>query len=273
MNSNCDQVVQSKPNLFRAGPGFYVLTATVFTAGLALTIYYCRTMSGGMEMPGGWTMSMMWMPMPGQTWVGSTIMFILMWLAMMTAMMLPSFLPTILRYHRARRSEDERGVLTSTFLVMVGYFFVWSAAGAVIYVVGITLAIAAMRWETLSRSMPFMIAATILLAGCMQFMPWTKFGLRECRGPLACGVWSTRRAAWPAWQTGIRSGITCVSCCSGPTLILLALGMMNPAVIVLVTAVIAMEKLMPKPDLIVRLWGIIALIVGTIMIGRLVLFA
>ena len=72
---------------------------------------------------------------------------------------------------------------------------------------------------------------------------------------------------------GIRSGISCVICCSGPTLILLALGMMNPAVIVLVTAVIAMEKLMPKPELIVRLGGIIAVIVGLIMISRLVLFA
>ena len=257
----------------RLGPGFHVLLTTVFIAALALTIYYCRTMSGGMEMPGGWTMSMMWMPMPGQTWLGSTVMFMLMWLAMMVAMMLPSYLPTILRYHRARRSENDRGALASTSLVMAGYFFVWSAAGAVIYVVGIALAMATMRWTTLSRSMPFIIAATIFMAGCMQFMPWTKFGLRECRGSLACGVSISRRGAWSAWRAGIRSGISCVTCCSGPTLILLALGMMNPAVIVLVTAMIAMEKLMPKPELIVRPSGTIAVIVGLIMINRLALFA
>ena len=97
---------RANPSEARAGPGFYVLFATVFTAALAMTIYYCQTMAGGMEMPGGWTMSMMWMPMPGQTWLGSTVMFMLMWLAMMVAMMLPSYLPTILRYHRARRSEN-----------------------------------------------------------------------------------------------------------------------------------------------------------------------
>ena len=164
------------------------MITTVFAAALALTIYYCLTMSGGMDMPGGWTMSMMWMPMPGQTWLGATVMFMLMWLAMMVAMMLPSYLPTILRYHRARRRENDRGALVSTSLVMAGYFFVWSAAGAVIFVVGIALAIATMRWTTLSRSMPFIFAATIFIAGCMQFMPWTKFGLRECRGSLACGV-------------------------------------------------------------------------------------
>ena len=36
--------------------------------------------------------------------------------------------------------------------------------------------------------MPFLIAATLVMAGWMQFMPWTKFGLRECRSPLVCGV-------------------------------------------------------------------------------------
>jgi hypothetical protein len=59
MTTHCDQAVQSKQPAVGAGPGFYVLIATVFIAGLALTIYYCRTMSGGMKMPGGWTMSMM----------------------------------------------------------------------------------------------------------------------------------------------------------------------------------------------------------------------
>ncbi len=45
-----------------------------------------------MEMPGGWTMSMMWMRMPGQTWFASALSFLFMWLAMMVALMLPSAL-------------------------------------------------------------------------------------------------------------------------------------------------------------------------------------
>lgn len=268
-----DQAVQSKQPAVGAGPGFYILITAVFTAALALTIYYCRTMSRGMKMPGGWKMSMTWMRMPGQTWLGSTIMFMLTWLAMMVAMMLPSFLPVVFRHHCARRSEDDRGVLASTSLIMAGYFFVWSAAGAVIYAAGIALADAAMRWTAVSRSMPFIFAATVFIAGCVQFMPWTKSGLRECRGSVACGVQSSPSGAWPSWQVGIRSGISCVRCCSGPMLVLLALGMMNPAVIVLVAVVIAMEKLMPKPERIVRLSGIIAVIVGLMMISGLTLSA
>jgi hypothetical protein len=40
---------------------------------VSATAYFCRSMGGGMGMPGGWTMSMMWMRMPGQTWFGSGI--------------------------------------------------------------------------------------------------------------------------------------------------------------------------------------------------------
>jgi len=49
-----------------------------------------------MEMPGGWTMSMMWMRMPGQTWFASALSFQFMWLAMMVTMMMPSALPMFL---------------------------------------------------------------------------------------------------------------------------------------------------------------------------------
>ena len=44
-------------------------------------------------MPGGWTMSMVWMRMPGQTWPGAAASFLGMWVVMMVAMMLPSLAP------------------------------------------------------------------------------------------------------------------------------------------------------------------------------------
>jgi hypothetical protein len=43
-----------------------------------------------MPMPGGWTMSMMWMRMPGQTWLAVAASFTGMWLVMMAVMMLRS---------------------------------------------------------------------------------------------------------------------------------------------------------------------------------------
>ena len=49
-------------------------------------------------MPGGWTMSMAWMRMPGQTWLGAAASFLGMWVGMMVAMMLPSLVPVLWRY-------------------------------------------------------------------------------------------------------------------------------------------------------------------------------
>jgi hypothetical protein len=50
---------------------FFVTAALVFLSSVAATTYMCRSMAGGMPMPGGWTMSMPWMKMPEQTWPGA----------------------------------------------------------------------------------------------------------------------------------------------------------------------------------------------------------
>ena len=52
---------------------FLGVSALLFAASAAVTIVWCASMwaMGGMPMPGGWTMSMAWMRMPGQTWPGA----------------------------------------------------------------------------------------------------------------------------------------------------------------------------------------------------------
>ena len=64
-------------------------------------------MAGGMPMPGGWTMGMMWMRMPGQGWTAAAAMFVVMWAAMMVAMMLPSTWPMLRLYHRVVVFKEE----------------------------------------------------------------------------------------------------------------------------------------------------------------------
>jgi predicted metal-binding membrane protein len=67
-------------------------------------------MSGGMVMPGGWTMSMTWMNMPGHTGVGAAASFMGMWTVMMLAMMLPSLVPMLLSYRRCIRGKSASGL-------------------------------------------------------------------------------------------------------------------------------------------------------------------
>src|SRR5256885_2523304 len=117
---------------------FIAVCVVAFIASVAATIYFCRSMCCEMEMPGGWTMSMMWMRMPGQTWLASATSFLLMWLSMMVAMMLPSALRTFLKTRRHGAS------LCS---MASGYFSIWLAAGIGIYALGVAFAALAVRSE------------------------------------------------------------------------------------------------------------------------------
>src|SRR5262245_32237048 len=80
---------------------FWGVSALLCAASAALTVHWCASMSGGMPMPGGWTMSMAWMRMPGQTWPGAAASFLGMWIVMMVAMMLLSLVPMLGRYRQA----------------------------------------------------------------------------------------------------------------------------------------------------------------------------
>src|SRR5256712_12087723 len=96
---------RSRPMTFErtSQQAFFGTSALLFAASAALTTVWCGSMSamGKMPMPGGWTMSMAWMPMPGQTWLGAFGSFVGMWVVVMILMMLPSLVPTLWLYPHA----------------------------------------------------------------------------------------------------------------------------------------------------------------------------
>src|SRR6266516_53679 len=101
---------------------FLGVSALLFAASAAGTIAWCASMSatGEMSMPGGWTMSMAWMRMPGQTWPGAAASFLGMWVVMMVAMMLPSLVPMLLRYRQAVGSTRDGNVGLGWLTTLVG---------------------------------------------------------------------------------------------------------------------------------------------------------
>ncbi len=105
-----------------------------------------------MPMPGGWTMSMAWMRMPGQTWLVAGATFIGMWAAMMVAMMLPSMVPTLWRYRQAVGRTGETRLGRLTVLVGAGYFLVWIGIGMAVYPLGVALAAVEMREPAVARA-------------------------------------------------------------------------------------------------------------------------
>jgi predicted metal-binding membrane protein len=244
--------------------GFLVACGATFCVSAAATIYFCRSMSGGMEMPGGWTMSMMWMRMPGQTWLMSSSMFLLMWLVMMVAMMLPSAIPMLNSYRRRRGGEGVNGI--STLIVAGGYFGVWMAIGLVTYIASVSWAYATMHWGGLSNLVPVLTGAILVLSGAIQFSRWKLAALKQCRDPLACAVAQASSGRESAWRYGVKQGASCAICCAGPMLALLVLGAMDLTIMALIAVVITLEKLAPNPELIARISGSMALLLGVAMI-------
>ena len=233
--------------------GFIALCALAFVGSVAATVYFCRSMSGGMGMPGGWTMSMMWMRMSGQSWTISAAMFFLMWLTMMVAMMMPSALPTFLKTRRR---------WISLCYMASGYFAIWLAAGVGTYALGVALATVEMRSEFISRAVPWLAGASLIAAGTFQFTRWKMTHLLRCRSPFGCAASCPQNET--SFRLGCKQGVACCVCCASPMTILLALGMMNPVVIILVAIVIAAEKLLPRPAIVARFVGISAIIAGVV---------
>src|SRR5213083_80299 len=162
---------------------FLGVSALLFAASAAVTIVWCASMSamGEMPMPGGWTMSMGWMRMPGQTWPGAAASFLGMWIVMMVAMMLPSLLPMLWRYRQAVDNAGETRLGRLTALVGAGYFFVWTAFGMAAFPLGVALATIEMQQPTLARAVPIAVGVVVLIAGMLQFTAWKTHHLACCR--------------------------------------------------------------------------------------------
>ena len=244
----------------------YAVSGLVFLGAAAVTWYFSSTMSGGMRMPGGWTMSMAWMPMGA--WLESALMFAGMWVAMMVAMMLPSTLPMLLLYRRAARFRGQPHPGALTMLMGAGYFGVWTAFGMVAYGAGFGIALLAMRSEAFSRAVPIASGVALIAAGVYQLTPWKAACLRHCRDPLAL-VASHMQGGWRGGlRLGIHHGAFCAACCWALMLIQLALGVMNLLVMIGVALVIALEKLLPRGMVVARATGALAVLAGAMIAGR-----
>ncbi|WP_233857757.1 DUF2182 domain-containing protein [Paraburkholderia sp. HD33-4] len=235
---------------------FVGVCVLVFAASVAATLAHNASMSamGTLPMPGGWSMSALWMPTCGRTWARAAASFIGMWIVMMAAMMLPSLLPTLLRYRDAIGSRMGAGRLALlTMLVSGAYAVVWTALGAAVFGLGASLAALELRWPALARSVPLAASVVVLLAGALQFSTWKARRLACSRATPSLAA-----DAASAWRYGLRIGIDCGGCCLGLTAILLVVGIMDLRSMAAVTVAITAERLAPDGARVARAIGAIA---------------
>jgi predicted metal-binding membrane protein len=248
---------------------FFGVSALLFAGSAALTTFWCASMSamGEMPMPGGWTMSMVWMRMPGQTWLSVAASFLGMWVVMMVAMMLPSLVPMLSRYRQAVGGPGDTHFGRLTALVGVGYFFVWTVFGVIAFPLGVALAAVEMQQPALARAVPIAVAVVVLMAGSLQLTAWKARHLACCRE--APGRGGTLPAdAVTAWRHGLRLGLHCSCCCAGLTAILLVIGVMDLRAMAVVAAAITAERLAPVGERVARAIGTVVVGAGVFLIAR-----
>jgi predicted metal-binding membrane protein len=158
------------------------------------------------------------------------------WALMMLAMMLPSLVPAALAVART----GERSVPA----FVAGYVGAWTTAGLAGYLVfdGLrSLDIGVLAWDRGGR---YVAAGVILAAALYQFTTAKAGWLSRCRDPLELGR-EVRSGLGSDLSGGIRHGGYCLGCCVALMAALFALGVMSVAWMVVIAALIAVERLSP----------------------------
>lgn len=247
----------------------YITAVVLFLIAAGFTLSSARMMGGVMPMPGGWTMGMAWMRMPGQSWLGAGAMFAAMWLAMMVAMMLPSSLPMLLLYRGVARFREEPHADALVWVMASAYFLIWTLFGLGAYVVGVLIANAAMQSVWVSQTIPVAAGAALVVAGVYQLTPWKAACLTHCRNPLTLVSQHAHDRGWRgAARLGVHHGVYCTGCCWALMLMQLVLGVMNLAAMVVVAVFIALEKLAPRGELLARGIGVLSIAAGLFVVFR-----
>jgi predicted metal-binding membrane protein len=167
------------------------------------------------------------------------------WTLMIVAMMLPTSLPLVAVFHRLTRRREDHALLVG--LLLAGYLGMWTAFGVVVHVGDALLHAAVARSAWLEAHAWAMGAGILVLAGLYQFTPLKYACLERCRSPLSFVTehWRGRHAWTQAFRLGVRHGLFCIGCCWSLMLLMFAVGAGNLGWMLVLGAVMAVEKNLP----------------------------
>src|SRR3989475_10730669 len=216
---------------------------------------------------------MFWSPMAGEDMagmemaitptLGDGVAFVAAWAIMMAAMMLPSAMPMIGLYAATQRSAvnaTSTSVAVSAFALM--YVALWTLTGVPIYFASVALMAVA------PATLAYTIAAVLVVAGIFQLSPLKQVCLRHCRSPLGFLLGH--------WRGGLRGGLAmgrahalyCLGCCWALMVVLVAAGAMGLPWVLLIAAVVAAEKLLPRGEWVARVTGVALVLLGVAVAVR-----
>jgi predicted metal-binding membrane protein len=173
------------------------------------------------------------------------MLYLVGWTLMTIAMMLPTTLPLLEIFRRLIVRRPERSQLMA--LVITGYLGVWAGFGVAAHLADWALHEVVERSTWLEANAWVIGAGTLLLAGSFQFTRLKYRCLDKCRAPLSFVMeyWRGRHDRRNALLLGINHGIFCVGCCWALMLLMFAVGVGNVGWMLVLGAVMAVEKNMP----------------------------
>jgi predicted metal-binding membrane protein len=239
-----------------------VLVVILPLACWAWVVAMARDMYGPMTGASAWMMTVTWdAPRLVLLWA--------MWAAMMAGMMLPTITPVMMLYARAVRNRiDITNPSVRIYAMASGYALVWALFSVAATVLQRALASASLLTMMMEPSSPRTAAALLFIAGVYQLTPLKAACLRGCRTPITALSARWRDGAAGAFQMGVAHGLYCLGCCWALMLLLFAGGVMNLAVILVLTAWVAIEKLAPFGMHTARAGGVLLVAAGIWMLTR-----
>ena len=238
--------VQALPPRQLAVP--WIAVAAVAAVAWAITVMLAREMGNG---PG--TMGLALAPFLG------------LWVAMMAAMMLPSVAPVAVLWTRLISGASAgAGRVARMSAFLTGYLLTWAAAGVVAFA---ALAGTGRLLTASPLAAKWLGVAIFVTAGIYQLTPWKDWCLRRCRSPIgALMYYLSFKGRSRDVRVGVHHGATCAGCCWGLMIVLIAVGVMNVAVMATLAAVILVEKLWRYGKPFGRAVGVVLVAAGVLAI-------
>jgi predicted metal-binding membrane protein len=177
--------------------------------------------------------------------------------------MLPTSLPLIALFHSMTRSRPDHKWLLA--LLITGYIGIWAWFGLAIHLADLAFHEIAELNPWLSDNAWAFGAGILILAGAYQFTPLKYHCLDKCRSPFSFIMehWTGKDQLSQAFRLGLHHGIFCIGCCWSLMLLMFAVGTGNIGWMLLLGALMAIEKNLPwgrrmsKPlGILLLMWGI-----------------
>ena len=226
----------------------WIALAALAAAAWVVTIALAQSMGNG---PG--TMGLAWLPFLG------------VWAVMMAAMMFPSVAPVAVLWTRLITGASAGWARAARMSLFIGgYLLAWAACGAVAFA---ALVGTGRLLDASPTAAKWLGVGIFAAAGIYQLTPWKDWCLRRCRSPIgALLYYAGFKGRSRDLRVGVHHGVTCVGCCWGLMIVLIAVGVMNLAAMAALAVVIFAEKIWRHGKLLGQAAGIVLAAFGVVAI-------